>query len=494
MPPTLRKEATQLIFNDHTAWMTKFSLRELRDLFNDRKIRTRDNPSSTLSRPIVPSHQTTIEKYLVENPDWAFDTITLATPQGSITKASKMIMFDADHVIILDGQHRVNAILSFLRQLDRTAPADRSNRTQNRLNALLRDEVPCLICEVTTPQHQKLLFQLFSKRLPFNPADPAQNPFDPAHAAASTKDTTDDITEDITHLPQGQPQPTHPSADSPNPVQDSVQEPLTRPQPRWKFSLSSLKNLVPPLSSTPGQAQGDQHRNTPSNTPDNKPHNPFDTAAAAAIQRSTLLINRINTGRKTQGNTTPILTFANLKDLAITIQLGIARTPNADDLAACNQPKHQAALQNQIVTFFDKFLPLCQPNYQVLQEPRNLDDLIVASRSHSYALEPPVIRLLANAWARWVIDYQLEPEALATHVGNLKMAKADPFNDIETSFALVQGQKKKFHNHSHPTWEKATALIIQNASSQSEHTPQTPATLSVPDLFTGADTIEKPPT
>ena len=52
------------------------------------------------------------------------------------------------------------------------------------------------------------------------------------------------------------------------------------------------------------------------------------------------------------------------------------------------------------------------------------------------------------------------------------MAKADPLNDIETSFNVVQGQQKRFQTPRHNSWEKATANIIESAQSRPAATPK----------------------
>ena len=174
MPPTIRKEATPVIFNTRTAWMIKLTVREASDIFQNQLRAHQAGPA--LTRPTTPSHQTAIEKYLAETQDWAFDTITIAAPAGAIAQASKIIQLDPKTLVVLDGQHRLKAILGFLKHLETAAPADRSNRIQNRLTAFLRDELPFLLYEVRDTGELRHLFQTFSNRRPFDPSDPRNQP------------------------------------------------------------------------------------------------------------------------------------------------------------------------------------------------------------------------------------------------------------------------------------------------------------------------------
>ena len=167
---------------------------------------------------------------------------------------------------------------------------------------------------------------------------------------------------------------------------------------------------------------------SPSEAPNrpNAPPDPFVASAQSAITNSAVLRDKVSTQRRPADAQAPFLTETNVRDIATTIQLGIARTPSYEDRVASSQPKNQEVLRQNIIEFFDTFLPTCLPNYEILADDQNFDNRLVTARSNSYALEPPVIRLIANTWARWTVDYDLDPTALAKHIGNLKMAKADP--------------------------------------------------------------------
>jgi hypothetical protein len=89
---------------------------------------------------------------------------------------------------------------------------------------------------------------------------------------------------------------------------------------------------------------------------------------------------------------------------------------------------------------------------------------VLNERSVSHALHPLVIRLIANAWARWTEGHELLPtEKLAQHLGQLKLRRADPLNDLETTFGVVTGDRKKFKGIRDKGWEEATRHIIKAA-------------------------------
>ena len=191
---------------------------------------------------------------------------------------------------------------------------------------------------------------------------------------------------------------------------------------------------------------------------------PFNKAAKAAMDRSTTLESLITYKVRTvPPKDRDFLSLNNLKDIATTIQLGIRRPAKAEDREACWQQENQSALQQRLVEFFDAFLPSCQPNYQILTDRATFRQKILAERSVSYALYPQVVRLMANAWARWT-DSGRQPEPLANCIGSLKMRRADPQNDAENSLQIVKAVNKKFQGTRDKIWDEATTFITNTAS------------------------------
>ena len=187
---------------------------------------------------------------------------------------------------------------------------------------------------------------------------------------------------------------------------------------------------------------------------------PFGKAAKVAMEESKLLEERVTYERKTlKPNDNDFMTLNNLKDIAITIQLGIRRSPKAEDRTACWQPEIQEALQKKLVDFFDDFLPTCGPEYELLARPAELRSKILNHKSISYAMNPQVIRLIANVWARQAEAHQ-PLEELATHIAGLNFKRADPLNQIDNEFHLTN-HKKRFKGIRDQAWETATTRIIQ---------------------------------
>ena len=81
-----------------------------------------------------------------------------------------------------------------------------------------------------------------------------------------------------------------------------------------------------------------------------------------------------------------------------------------------------------------------------------------------YALNPLVIHIAANARARWTeVHEPLPAEKLARHIGQLRPRRADPINDLETTFGVVTGDQKKFKGIRDKSWEEATTHITRAA-------------------------------
>ena len=191
---------------------------------------------------------------------------------------------------------------------------------------------------------------------------------------------------------------------------------------------------------------------------------PFSKAAKAAMEDSRILDGNVTYKVKTvPPKDREFLSLNNLKEIAITIQLGIRRSPRAEDRAVCWEKETQEALQKKLLEFFDDFLPSCGPNYEILSNPAGIRPKILHERSISHACHPLVIPLIANAWARWTKDYEREPEKLARYIGQWKLQRANPLNDLEDIFRVIAGDKKKFQGIRHKSWEDATALIVRVA-------------------------------
>ena len=190
---------------------------------------------------------------------------------------------------------------------------------------------------------------------------------------------------------------------------------------------------------------------------------PFGKAAKEVMDRSAVLIDhvtwKVNTLPQRGEDATRLLTLNQLKEIGTTIQLGVHRAPKPADRDQCWEPDSQQALQERLTEFFDQFLPTCLPNYSVMDNAKELNKNIRGDRNVSYACHPQVLRLMANAWARWRFDRQREPAELAAAIGALNLRMADPENTIR-QWELVTVRNNKFQGIRHENWEKATTEIM----------------------------------
>ena len=198
---------------------------------------------------------------------------------------------------------------------------------------------------------------------------------------------------------------------------------------------------------------------------------PFGKAAKEVMDRSQVLTDHVTWKAKSippRGeDATKFLTLNQLKEIATTIRVGIRRTAKPADRDQCWEPESQRELQERMVEFFDNFLPTCQPNYRVLDNPKELEKNIRGDRNVSYACHPQVIRLMANAWARWRFDREMETELLAEVIGQLNLRTADPENVLYLGWELIiHGRNAKFQGVRHENWEKATTEILRLSGGQ----------------------------
>ena len=195
----------------------------------------------------------------------------------------------------------------------------------------------------------------------------------------------------------------------------------------------------------------------------------FGDAALAALEQSQILHDCVAMKDKRlpeKGEeASNLLTLDQLREIAVTIMTGIRRNPRISDKEQCGQEETQQELRERLVEFFDIFLPACLPNYQVLNRREGLGRNVQTDRAVNYACHPQVMRLMANAWARWRFDRNQKPERLAGVIGGIYLRMADPDNVLERDWKTVtDGTNKRFQNLRHESWEKATTEILRLAA------------------------------
>lgn len=157
---------------------------------------------------------------------------------------------------------------------------------------------------------------------------------------------------------------------------------------------------------------------------------PFVRTAKSAAESSVILKGRTLIGRTSISHNSPeLITITGLKQVAATIALGIQRPPNARNQLAYASEEKQEELKGRVVNFFDRFLPMCQPNYRLFADPERFGQNIIAQRSGACAYDTPVINLLANVHARW-LEAEKPEERLAEYAGNIGLSKTAPENRL----------------------------------------------------------------
>ena len=201
---------------------------------------------------------------------------------------------------------------------------------------------------------------------------------------------------------------------------------------------------------------------------------PFGKVAKEAMERSQVLQEHVtwksrNLPQRGE-DALKLLTLNQLKEIATTIRVGIRRSPTAAQREQCWEPDTQQELLERTVSFFDAFLPGCQPNYRVLDNPGELAKDIRGDRNVSYACHPQVIRLMANAWARWRFDRGMDPEPLQAVIGALNLRSADHENVLQQDWQVLarRGTSMRFQGLRHESWEKATTEILRLAGAAGE--------------------------
>ena len=168
---------------------------------------------------------------------------------------------------------------------------------------------------------------------------------------------------------------------------------------------------------------------------------PFGTAAKAAMEDSKVLDGQVTY----QVRTVPpkdreLMSLSNLKEIG---QRHPDRHPPGSQGRKTGLPAlkrlTRKPCRNGWSHFFDEFLPKCLPNYELLTKPAHIRTKILQERSRSYAVNPMVIRLVANVWARRTDGQDAPPtDQLARYVGEMKLRRADPTNDLEDKFAIIK--------------------------------------------------------
>ena len=155
---------------------------------------------------------------------------------------------------------------------------------------------------------------------------------------------------------------------------------------------------------------------------------PFIRAAKLAADNSVVLKARVRVGRRALRHDDPeLITLGGLKQLAGTIALGIQRTATTRNQTPYESDARQKDLAERLQGFFDRFLPMCRLNYDLIAETEGFGATIRSHRYDSCAYDTPALNLFANVWARW-LEAGRDESALAQCIGRLNLNKSAPQN------------------------------------------------------------------
>ena len=193
---------------------------------------------------------------------------------------------------------------------------------------------------------------------------------------------------------------------------------------------------------------------------------PYNNAARSAMQVSNHLkrlttyeIARIRTG------TNYLTTLTQLKELGEVIITGIQRGPNRIDRQKMEDQGQQALVADRLMTFFDAFLPGWGEKYAILYRADFPATSIPILRNDSLAYDHQILRLLANAWARWTIDQGHQPGDMASVIAALDLKKSNPQNDAG-ALQVVHPDSGKYLGSRDRAWNEATNTLLTRARTQ----------------------------
>ena len=155
---------------------------------------------------------------------------------------------------------------------------------------------------------------------------------------------------------------------------------------------------------------------------------PFVRAAKLSGDNSAVLKGRVRVGRRALRHDDPeLITLGGLKQIAVTIALGIQRAATSRNQTPYETESRQKELSERMQGFFDRFLPMCRPNYDLIAETEGFGATIRSHRYDSCAYDTPALNLFANVWARW-LEAGRDESTLAQCIGRLNLNKSAPQN------------------------------------------------------------------
>ncbi len=146
--------------------------------------------------------------------------------------------------------------------------------------------------------------------------------------------------------------------------------------------------------------------------------NPFNNAAAYAVQNSEMLDNgkRVNTQRQSlQRASDEFVTHNDLKDIAIALTFGVpVRAPSQTQIKYHRADEQQEKIYENIKMFMDEFLPECSQQLSDLRAGDIPAAHISLLRTDWWSFEPAFLKLMAGCYQMWT-DSDSTADALSQY-------------------------------------------------------------------------------
>ena len=168
MSDTVRLQVMEFIQTERTGWITKLPVKELVSILPARPPEQLNFLTET-NRPISKPHLQGIISFLENTLNWALPGIILAVDPGHVERNGEgRISLPKEHLRILDGQHRVQALSECI--VNARLAVEQGRSEASRSNDLGESEIPLAIFEVADVQDQQQMFAWFARSKPIEAA------------------------------------------------------------------------------------------------------------------------------------------------------------------------------------------------------------------------------------------------------------------------------------------------------------------------------------
>ena len=198
--------------------------------------------------------------------------------------------------------------------------------------------------------------------------------------------------------------------------------------------------------------------------------NPFNNAAAYAVQNSEMLGNgkRVNTQRQSlQRASDEFVTHNDLKDIAIALTFGVpVRAPSLTQIKYHRTEEQQQKIYENITLFMDEFLPECSQQLSDMRAGDVPAAHVSLLRTDWWSFDPAFLKLIAGCYQMWT-DSDTNADALAGYFREkVDFQRIVAIGDSDAvSMGLVDdsGRFAKPIRKTSPAWKEAAVKICHAA-------------------------------